>query len=1235
MCYGDLQLRTVPTVTNPRVENVSLTHNGLTSIGPASFAGLSKLGRLDLSSNQITTVDAHALADCTSLVSVTLNRNQLTRVPAALFGGLTKLRAVSMAYNYLTTLPEGLFSDTANITMIELAGNRVSIWPANLIRGLQHLEDFGAYQQQGVHMVSIPPGFYDDVPMMKYFYWGQAAENVVIPNGDLIRNLTNLRLFYLCCGVKDMYPETLFQGQAKLKQVLVWGPNEVKLAENMFADCAQLEELSFTSSGIESVPEGTFRGLANVLKIELGNNRITSLAAGLFRDCTLLKTLALANNRITMLPLDFLAPPLPHLTSLSTKGNILSCPSFDRSPESEASQQRAATTAEGGGGPSTFALSNCTCSANKGDNDLRYRLMDSSGIRTCEPTYLPGSPKCATATGLRGDASCSAGVCRTHCCQPGVPINCTLCNGVDGACYRPLALNPGWQAEAKLDGSNGWVERINEGELQTLQGPPPTFVGSSLANVENKSGSNFEYSLLWSANGAAAVVGQHPPDTLRGAGEQLDPGFMTLDKDTGTIYAVPKKRGTYTAWLVVKDLGGAATERGLDEKYDSVILKKWAFEVSDRRRLGINTALWNATAPGPNVRNRYQVGRVFEIPGPGVAPSRLFTNPAGGDPATVRYTFTVFNASAAATGGSAPNTTSLAPLDATAGKFFVAQTGEISLNVLQPGRFTAKLEAQDKNGYAATIREWHFEALRVDTSISANGPNGYGCGDGEPVDGAEFDSAFTCDCSATKYGGENCDREQGDQKNEAAAVIVGAVLGVMLLAAAVVFFMLRWQRHTRSMMATDFQKQLEAMKERGEVDEVQAAKGGVPRELKRGWLALVDKLGHGQFGDVWKGLLEDGGSSNVPAYMVACKVVKEALGSLDKAGASAAEEELLKEALLMAQVQTHEHLVSLVGVITRGSPKVLVLSFCEHGELQSALKKRAADGDAFSNAAKCNFCKEIADGMAHLAQHNFVHRDLAARNVLLGSGMVCKVADFGLSRRVQTEDNTGDYYRSSSGIIPVRWTAPEGMTSQKFSSASDVWSYGITCIEVFQDGANPYPGVKSNPEVITMVCAQGLVHPRPGGCSDGVYRELAKCWAFDPGQRPDFAGLKAFFLATAAQLHVKAPHGRVDGGGGGGLQGPGAAPAQVPQLHVKAPRADGGGLQGPGAALAQGGAALHYDLGHQDNTNGGASQHYTLGHQDAGAGAGAHYNLGYQDTGAAAPLLLLDDNDVSLASSAM
>jgi len=68
------------------------------------------------------------------------------------------------------------------------------------------------------------------------------------------------------------------------------------------------------------------------------------------------------------------------------------------------------------------------------------------------------------------------------------------------------------------------------------------------------------------------------------------------------------------------------------------------------------------------------------------------------------------------------------------------------------------------------------------------------------------------------------------------------------------------------MMATNFleQLQLQAMKERGEADEALALKGGVPLELKRGWLALIDTLGKGAFGEVWKGLLQDAGNPNVP-----------------------------------------------------------------------------------------------------------------------------------------------------------------------------------------------------------------------------------------------------------------------------------------------------------------------------------------------------------------------------------
>ena len=398
--------------------------------------------------------------------------------------------------------------------------------------------------------------------------------------------------------------------------------------------------------------------------------------------------------------------------------------------------------------------------------------------------------------------------------------------------------------------------------------------------------------------------------------------------------------------------------------------------------------------------------------------------------------------------------------------------------------------------------------------------------------------------------------------------------------------------------------------------------------------------------------------------MVACKVVKEASGSLDAADFAAAEEELLKEALLMAQVENHEHLVSLVGVITRGNPKVLVLSFCEHGELQGALKKHAADGAAFPTAAKCRFCKEVAGGMAQLARHNFVHRDLAARNVLLGSGMVCKVADFGLSRRVQTEDNTGDYYRSSGGLVPVRWTAPEGITSQKFSTASDVWSYGITCVEIFQvtrgvrafsaaikppwslrvvpcpvhtqppdaplirltqeplrplfccfrvcsvvvvaqDGAKPYPALPSNPDVVKLV-TNGNVHTHPRGCTAHVYAELVKCWDFDPEQRPAFGALRDFFEEAAAvgQLQTLAPAAALATATGGAAQ---------PD-------------DGPGT----------YDLGYQRDACGDV---YDLGYQPgSGRPSDVHdlYDLGHQSTsgGSAIPQSLLLDAHLCCGESA-
>lgn len=180
---------------------------------------------------------------------------------------------------------------------------------------------------------------------------------------------------------------------------------------------------------------------------------------------------------------------------------------------------------------------------------------------------------------------------------------------------------------------------------------------------------------------------------------------------------------------------------------------------------------------------------------------------------------------------------------------------------------------------------------------------------------------------------------------------------------------------------------------------------------------------------------------------------------------------------IMAQVPSHHNIVTLIGVVTRGEPWIIVLSFAEHGSLLSALKEKHLNGNAFSSSAKIRFIFETAAGMAHLSKYHTVHRDLATRNVLLATGYVCKIADFGMSRA--TNDHDHEYYRSATGgVFPAKWTAPEAMVMNgKYSQASDVWSMAIVAVEIYQDGRMPYTGL-SNPEVMELVKG-GKHHRQP------------------------------------------------------------------------------------------------------------------------------------------------------------
>ncbi|XP_075912989.1 uncharacterized protein LOC142907393 [Petromyzon marinus] len=120
-------------------------------------------------------------------------------------------------------------------------------------------------------------------------------------------------------------------------------------------------------------------------------------------------------------------------------------------------------------------------------------------------------------------------------------------------------------------------------------------------------------------------------------------------------------------------------------------------------------------------------------------------------------------------------------------------------------------------------------------------------------------------------------------------------------------------------------------------------------------------------------------------------------------------------------------------------------------------------------------CRQVGAGLGFLASRAVVHRDVAARNVLVatGDGGVWKVADLGIAR-----DVADDVYMARPGVmVPIKWTAPEALERCIFSSASDVWSFGILMVEVMTGGEDPYPGM-SNSEVRASL-ARGYRMPCP------------------------------------------------------------------------------------------------------------------------------------------------------------
>ncbi|XP_047985430.1 tyrosine-protein kinase Shark [Leguminivora glycinivorella] len=259
-------------------------------------------------------------------------------------------------------------------------------------------------------------------------------------------------------------------------------------------------------------------------------------------------------------------------------------------------------------------------------------------------------------------------------------------------------------------------------------------------------------------------------------------------------------------------------------------------------------------------------------------------------------------------------------------------------------------------------------------------------------------------------------------------------------------------------------------------------------------LTLGATLGEGEFGSVLRATL-----AAAPGRAAAPVAVK----TLHVQHTDSNQHDFLAEAKTMMTLR-HRCIVRLIGV-SLGPPLAMIQELVPLGSLLEYLVRSPEQASA-GYELRLWAC-QVAAGMRYLERRRFVHRDLAARNILLATRHQAKISDFGLSRALSMDSS---YYKASQGgKWPIKWYAPESYNYGTFSSASDVWSYGVTLWEMFSYGKQPYGDMRGT-EAIQIVESGGRLE-RPEECPDEIYQVMLDCWEYNPDRRPTFGLLVDVF----------------------------------------------------------------------------------------------------------------------------
>nr|AMV91904.1 tyrosine kinase 2 [Acanthogobius hasta] len=205
--------------------------------------------------------------------------------------------------------------------------------------------------------------------------------------------------------------------------------------------------------------------------------------------------------------------------------------------------------------------------------------------------------------------------------------------------------------------------------------------------------------------------------------------------------------------------------------------------------------------------------------------------------------------------------------------------------------------------------------------------------------------------------------------------------------------------------------------------------------------------------------------------------------------------EFFGTASLMRQV-SHSHLVFVHGVSVKGSENILVEEFVEFGPLDVFLRKEKAQ---ISPQWKLLVAKQLASALSYLETKQLIHGNVCAKNILVarrglepGTAPFVKLSDPGIALNVLSREER---------VERIPWIAPECVEiGAFFGSAADQWSFGVTLLEICNNGHLPMSS-RTLSEKEQFYQQKGCL-PQPS--SEELTKFIRMCLTYDPAERPSF-----------------------------------------------------------------------------------------------------------------------------------